>query len=161
MVFIVKGKIYKNIQGGTMNMDEYFKKIYTIAFRLTGDKKTACKLSAHAILEVSGEIDINSEISEGIIKSSALGVCALFLKSHNELCSENDFTDRSLEIQDAVLGLEPESRIIIVWKDLLGYQLSDLIQVTSKSIKELTGELSQARMQVKKSLEVNMLQSSP
>jgi len=141
-------------------MDEFFKKIYNISFRLTGDKKTACKLSSHAILEMSGGTDLNKEISEGIIKSAALRVCVLFLKSYNELVFKNNCNDSPVEIQEAILGLKPECRIVIVWKDLLGYQLSDLMQVTGKSIKELTDELSQARMQLKKSLEVNMLQSS-
>ena len=140
-------------------MDEYIKKAYTVAFRLTGDKKTACDLSAHAIVEVSGRKDLNKEISKDMIKFTALRVCALYLEGCVEPFFESNCNNAS-EIREAILGLRPECRIVIVWKDLLGYRLPELMQVTGKSITELNDELSHARTQIKKNLEMNMLQSS-
>ncbi|MDF2678386.1 MAG: hypothetical protein K0Q97_2738 [Bacillota bacterium] len=41
-----------------MDMDEYFfKKIYTIAFRLTGKENAACELATIAIVKVVKELD--------------------------------------------------------------------------------------------------------
>lgn len=61
-----------------MDMNVYFKKIYTIAFRLTGNKKVVYELTVQAILEQSGKTDTNDKISDCMFKSTALEVAASF-----------------------------------------------------------------------------------
>lgn len=144
-----------------MDMNIYFKKIYTVAFRLTGNKKTACELTTQAILKLSDKIDTNSKISDYIFKSTVLEVWSLFWKKY-DICSDefdfdNNSKDKPHEIQKALLSLDAVSRIIIVWKDFLGFQLSDLIHIINKDRTELNAELSHARMQIKKSFDMHVL----
>jgi DNA-directed RNA polymerase specialized sigma24 family protein len=139
-----------------MDMNVYFKKIYTVAFRLTGNEKTAYELTSEAILELSGKTDINDKITDCIFKSTALEVCSLFLKKYatcsDELDFDNNSKDKTYEIQKTLLSLNPVSRIIIVWKDFLNFQLSDLTQIINKDKTELNYELSRARMHIKNSM---------
>jgi len=136
-------------------MNIYIKKIYTVAFRLTGNKKAAYELTSEAILKLSGKKDINDKISDCIFKSTALEVCSLFLKKYVTCSDELDFDfdnnskDKTYEIQNTLLSLKPVSRIIIIWKDFLGFQLSDITQIINKDRTELNYELSRARMQIK------------
>ncbi|MGD9569272.1 MAG: hypothetical protein AB7V48_13355 [Sedimentibacter sp.] len=94
-----------------MDMNAYLKKIYKVAFRLTGNKKAACELTAQAILEQSGKTDINDKISDCIFKSTALEVCSLFLKKYDIGSDEFDFDynskDKTYEIQKSLLSLKP------------------------------------------------------
>lgn len=142
-------------------MNVYFKKIYTVAFRLTGNKKAACELTAQAISNLSGKIDTNNKISDCMFKSTVLEVCSLFLQKYDMCSDEFDFDnnskDKSYEIQKALLSLNSTSRIIIVWKDFLGFQLSDLIHIINKDRTELNAELSHARIQIKQNLEIHIL----
>lgn len=144
-----------------MDIDVYFKKIYTVAFRLTGNKKAACELTAQAILKLSGKIDTNNKISDHIFKSAALEVCSLFWKKYDVRSGVPDFdcnsNDKTYEIQKTLLSLKPVSRIIIIWKDLLSFQLSDLAHIINKDITELNDELSCARMQLKQNLGMHTL----
>jgi DNA-directed RNA polymerase specialized sigma24 family protein len=143
-----------------MDMNVYFKKIYTVAFRLTGNKKAAYELTAQAILEQSGKADTNDEISDCIFKSAALEVCKLFLTKCDACYDEFDFVynskDKTYEIQKTLLSLKPVSRIIIIWKDFLGFQLSDLTQIINKDRTGLNDELSRARMQIKHNLNMHI-----
>ncbi|MGB4438604.1 MAG: hypothetical protein WBJ13_05115 [Sedimentibacter sp.] len=148
-----------------MDTDVYFKKIYTVAFRLTGDKKTACELASQAILKFVGETDANNKISDFIFKSAAMEVCRLFLEKHDTCLDElnfdinifNDSKDKVHEIQEVLLSLEPVNRIIIIWKDILGFQLYDLLSVTNTGRNELNAGLSHARMQIKQNVGRNLL----
>ncbi len=136
-----------------MDMNVYFKKIYTVAFRLTGNRKVAYELTAQAILELSGKTDTNDKISDYIFKSTAFEVCKQFLTKCDARYDEFDFDynskDKTYEIQKTLLSLKPVSRIIIIWKDFLNFQLSDLTQIINKDRTELNYELSHARMQIK------------
>lgn len=144
-----------------MDIDVYFKKTYTAAFRLTGDKKAACELTTQAISNLSDKIDTNNIITDCIFKSTVLEVCVLFLQKYDMCSVEFDFNynskDKSQKIQKALLSLDTVNRIIIVWRDFLSFQLSDLVHIINKDRTELNAELSNARMQVKQSLSMNIL----
>lgn len=152
-----------NCQVIIMDMNLYFKKIYTVAFRLTGDKKEACELASQAILKLADKTDTNNEISDGIFKSAALEVCSLFLERFDaytdefNYCAYSGSKDEVNEIQEAILSLDPVCRITIVWKDLLSFQLSDLTFISNKDKKELNARLSQARMRIKENCVMDML----
>jgi len=141
-----------------MDTNVYLKKIYTVAFRLTGDKKAACELASLAILKLAGETDVNDKISDCIFKSAALEVCSLFLEKYGTCFGElnfnyqiySDLKDRANEIQKVLLKLEPVSRMLIIWKDMLGFQLSDLLLITNADINELNAGLSNARCSLSK-----------
>lgn len=144
-----------------MDMNVYFKKIYTVAFRLTGNKKAAYELTEQAILELSGKTNTNDKISDCMFKSTALEVCNLFLKKYDIYSDEFDLDynskDKTYEIQKNLLSLKPMNRIIIIWKDLLSFQLSDLVHIINKDRTELNDELSRARMQIKHNLNMHIL----
>jgi len=148
-----------------MDTDVYFKKVYTVAFRLTGDKKAACELAVHAVIKPAGGSGMSNKISAGEFKSTALDVCRLFLErqdaySGGTISDINIFNwpkDRTSEIQRTILNLKPINRIIIIWKDILGFQLYDLLSVTNIGRNELNAGLSHARMQIKKNAGRNLL----
>jgi len=148
-----------------MDMDVYFKKVYTVAFRLTGDKKAACELAVYAVIKSAGGTGMSNNISAGAFKSTALEVCRLFLEGHDtysggtisDIHIFNWPKDKTSEIQRAILNLNPINRTIIIWKDILGFQLSDLLPVTNTGRNELNAGLSHARMQIKQKAGRNLL----
>ncbi|MGB4438519.1 MAG: hypothetical protein WBJ13_04690 [Sedimentibacter sp.] len=117
-----------------MDTDVYLKKVYTVAFRLTGDKKAACELAVHAVIKSAGGSGMSNNIH-------------IF----------NWPKDKTSEIQRAILNLNPINRTIIIWKDILGFQLSDLLPVTNTGKNELNAGLSHARMQIKQNAGRNIL----
>lgn len=148
-----------------MDMDVYFKKIYTVAFRLTGDKKIACELAMQAILKMDGKKDANNMISDCILKNTALEACRLFLEKYDTCSDELNFDyhrfinskNEIYEIQKVLSYLNSVDRIIIVWKDLLGFQLSDLEHILNKDKTELNTALSHARMLIKQNFDMQIL----
>lgn len=149
-----------------MNTDVYFKKVYTVAFRLTGDEEAACELAAEAAIKSSDVTGgINNNITDGAFKSAALEVCRLFLEKQRAYSGGEApdipmfyrSKDMTWEIQKAVLELEPLNRTLIIWKDMLGFQLSDLPAITNTGLIELKTALFRARMQIKKNPGISVL----
>jgi len=129
-----------------VNLNEYFKKIYIIAFRLTGEELQASDI---AVLAIERTVAINSSenVSSSILLHTAKEVCRIFLF---EFEAQNEQKKISSEpLQNALLSLEPLNRTTIVWRDILGYKIDDLSQTVKYSKQELYSELNNGRRKLK------------
>ncbi|MFA9423817.1 MAG: hypothetical protein ACERLG_09580 [Sedimentibacter sp.] len=140
-----------------MNINEYFKKVYTISFRLTGEELIASDMAVLAIERTSQKINASDKVSSNILFHTAKEVCKIFL-SKNELCScetnkliyikeQNNLAKEPM--QNVLLTLDPLNRATIVWRDILGYKIDDLALAVDCTKQELYCELNNARMQIK------------
>lgn len=130
-----------------MKIEVYFKKIYTVAFRLTGKELDASELATKAILKATNELDLNNQVTSYIFKITVLEVVTIFLEEYDTYTVHvNDSNnkkskDKFKALQEALLSLKPLNRIVVIWKDALNFQLSDLISVINYNKKELNAEL--------------------
>ncbi|MDW5299243.1 MAG: hypothetical protein SA378_03785 [Sedimentibacter sp.] len=132
-----------------MNLNEYFKKIYTIAFRLTGEELQASNMAILAI-ERTATINSSENVSSNMLLYTAKEVCRIFLLEFEE---QNEQYITTIEpMQNALLSLEPLNRATIVWRDILGFKIDDLALTVDCSKQELYRELNNARMQIKMQL---------
>lgn len=158
----------KYMEGGTyMYMDEYFfKRIYTIAFRLTGKENASCELATNAIVKTFNELDLDKQATSFVFKYTALEVCKMFIEeSENSINNLNtttaihSFTKPKHEVQvlqEALLKLKPLCRITVIWKDILDFQLDEMLPIVNINKKELSRELSSGRQQLKGDLFENI-----
>ncbi|MGB4440014.1 MAG: hypothetical protein WBJ13_12515 [Sedimentibacter sp.] len=129
-----------------MNSNEYFKKVYTIAFRLTGEELQASDIAVLAI-ERTATINSSENVSSNMLLHTAKEVCRIFLL---EFEAQNEQNKTSSEpLQNALLSLEPLNRTTIVWRDILGYKIDDLSQTVKYTKQELYSELNNGRKKLK------------
>jgi DNA-directed RNA polymerase specialized sigma24 family protein len=142
-----------------MDMNEYFfKRIYTIAFRLTGKENASCELATCAIVKTVKELDLNKQESSYVFKHTALEVCKMFIEESetyinnmNTTTTIHTFTkpNEVQVLQEALLNLKPLNRITVIWKDILEFQLDEILPIVNINKKELSAELSYGRRQLK------------
>lgn len=151
--------------GVKMNIETYYKKIYAVAFRLTGNETMACKFSTQAILKTFNTLDINNQVTNYIFKLTALEVCKIFLEENNTYyfdvnyaTENNKSNDKIQALKEALLILKPLNRITVIWKDVLGFQLSDIIQLTNINKEGLNEVLALGRRQIKEYLIKNCIE---
>lgn len=141
-----------------MEINEYFSKVYTIAFRLTGEECKASDLAVMAIERTSSDLNKNGDVPSILLKITAKELCRIFLSEPELHCSEAynqdslEETSKKITLQGAVLSLKPINRAAIVWKDILGFKIDDLTAAADCSKKRLYCELNSARMQIKSQL---------
>lgn len=140
-----------------MDIEIYFKKIYTVAFRLTGNEKISSELASKAILRHIKEIDSNSNVPSYIFKTTVLEVFKTFLQVCDTAYENTDIynkksKDKNQCLQNALLNLKPLNRIMLIWKDVLNFQLYDLIPSIKNNKKEINVELSLGYRQIKEYL---------
>lgn len=125
-------------------MDLFFKKVYTVAFRLTGEEKAAAEIATRAIGHTIKESNDDYKITANTFQLTILELMEIFLNKPCTTCNDN------LEgIQSALLKLKPINRAVIIWKDVLGYKVSDNIPVADYSYEDLLGELITGRKELK------------
>ena len=128
-----------------MNFHEYIKKVYTIAFRLTGEETSANDMAVPAINRNANNIK-EDNIDLSIFHVTAKEVCGIFLlqsgKYSTSLNNQNNL------IQNALMTLEPLSRTAVVWTDIMGFNINDLASVSNCSKSELYKKLNTARRQI-------------
>ncbi len=125
-------------------MELFFKKVYTVAFRLTGEVSAAAELATSAITHTIKESNDSYKITSNMFQSTILELVKIFLNKPCTGCGDN------LEgIQSALLKLKPINRSVVIWKDVLGYKVSDNLPVADYSCEELMGELNSARKELK------------
>lgn len=134
-----------------MNVNDYFKKTYTVAFRLTGDENKAVDLADVAIKRSISGHKIHDKVTNNILKSTAKEVCKIYLFESNEndifkKIEQNNLKTESF--QNALMTLNPLSRTTIVWRDVLGFNISEIVD-DEQSEQELYRELNNARRQIK------------
>ncbi|MDI9496504.1 MAG: hypothetical protein QM227_09560 [Bacillota bacterium] len=124
-----------------MDLQEYIKKVYTIAFRLTGDETAAEGVASLAINRNANSIkDI---IDTNILYKTARDVFSIFLTEPDKYTSlsANDCSP----VQRQLMTLEPLTRTALVWKDIMGYNIVDLETISKCSKSELYEKLNAAR----------------
>ena len=125
-------------------MELFFKKVYTVAFRLTGEENVAAEIATKAITHTIKESNDNYKITVNNFQSTILELMEIFLNKPCTACNDN------LEgIQSALLKLRPINRAVIIWKDVLGYKVSGNMPVADYSCEELLGELICGRKELK------------
>ena len=142
-----------------MNLNEYLNKVYTIAFRLTGEEHIASDMAFLAIEETVSNLKPTDDVSFNTLNRTAKEVCRVFLSepnayfvNNNKLYGKKKKSTGIKTLQNALLTLEPINRIAVVWRDVLGFKIDDLAQVLDFSKQELYCELNAARMDIKEQL---------
>lgn len=134
-----------------MNLDNYFKKVYTVAFRLTGDENKAANLAFEAINRCSYTLNLTDKVDSTIFNLSAKEVCRLFLAGYekdNELFRRFENNTYEYPYQHALMSLNPLRRTLIVWRDVLRLSLEDM-KIEDYNVKELYFELNKGRKLIK------------
>ena len=124
-------------------MELYFKKVYTVAYRLTGEEEAASEIAASAITHTIKESSSDYMITENTFQSTILELVKIFLAKPFTGCDDNQ------GIQSALLKLKPINRAIVIWKDVLGYKVSDNMPVADYSCEDLLRELNCGRKELK------------
>lgn len=130
--------------GGVMDIEAYFKKVYTVAYMLTGEEKIAEEIAELAITNTAKQLNGDNKISSSMLQLTILELVKIFLKmpkSHSD--------DNIIGIQKALLTLNPLNRAVVIWKDVLGYQISVNIPVFDCTYEELVRELVCGRRELK------------
>lgn len=139
-----------------MNMELFYKKVYTVAFRLTGEEGIACEMSISAITNIIKGIDENKGITENSFMLTVLELIKIFL---NTPCVNYD--DNLNEIQRALLKLKPMSRAVIIWNDVLGYNVSDNMPLNNYSHKEHLMILKNGRRELRDCINADSAAKTP
>jgi hypothetical protein len=127
-----------------MNMELFFKKVYTVAFRLTGEEKTSEEIAALAITHTIKEYNEDYNVTSNMLQLTILELMKIFLKMPKSRCYNNH-----KGIQRELLKLRPINRAVVIWKDVLGYKVSDNMPVADYSSDELLKELICGRKELK------------
>lgn len=144
-----------------MDTDSFSKKVYTAAFRLTGEEKAASNIAICAIERTTKNLNIHENVPLNMIEITAKEVCKIFLEeTHIFTSDETEYPFITVEeqkneleqLQEAILTLEPIKRVTIIWRDILGFKLAKIISTVNCTEKELHGELTIAHRQLKEKL---------
>lgn len=134
-----------------MNMEAYFNRIYAVAFKLTGDEEIAEEISTKAILKTISNFNSETEITVGMFKLTILELYKIYL-----IMPKARYNDNLKGIQSALLKLKPVNRALVIWKDILGFKLSDNTPL-SGSYGELYNELTYGRKELKEHISVGQV----
>ena len=134
-----------------MNMEAYFNRIYAVAFKLTGDEEIAEEISTKAILKTISNFNSETEITVGMFKLTILELYKIYL-----IMPKSRYNDDMNVIQSALLKLKPVNRALVIWKDILGFKLSDNTPL-SGSYGELYKELTYGRKELKEHISIGQI----
>lgn len=127
-----------------MYIELYFKKVYTVAYRLTGEEETAVEIAEQAITNIVKRLNVDYKVTASILQLTVLELVKIFLKMPKSHCNEN-----LIGIEKALLKLKPLNRALVVWKDVLGYQISNNIPVFDCTYDKMIKELVIGRRELK------------
>ena len=130
-----------------MNFNEYIRKVYTIAFRLTGEESSADDMASIAINNIAYNIK-EDNIDLNILHNTAKEVCNIFLLDPDKYNNTSFVNQNNNTIQNTLLNLEPLSRAALVWKDIMGFNINDLATASNCPKSELYKKLNSARKQL-------------
>lgn len=132
-----------------MNIELYFKKVYTVAYRLTGDEEIAEDIAELAITNTVKQLNEDYKVTASLLQLTILELFKIFLKMSISQCHDD------LMIQNSLLKLKPVNRVVVVWKDVLGYQISSNIPIADYTYDGLVVELLRGRRELKKLINMN------
>lgn len=127
--------------------EAFYKRLYTVAFRLTGYEKAACELTTKTLFLESEKIEKNNNYNQlENFKNIILKLIKVFIEEYSSsILNTNDICvleDNSQKLQRAILELSPTCRAIIIWKDLLGFKLDEILHIIPITKQELYKELN-------------------
>lgn len=135
-----------------MSKEVFIKKVYTFAFRLTGSKNSACILAETAISRMVQTSDLSNNMYEDFFMCIAKDICNIYinnLKSFTyEDCEEPEKKADANLLQKFILSLEPLNRITIIWKDVYGFSLNEIIPAVNQPYNILQKVLASTRRQI-------------
>ncbi len=134
-----------------MDMEVFFKRVYTVAFRLTGEKDLAAEMAAHAITHTVNELNEDYEVTEDLLQLTIIELIKIFLDTPKSHCNYS-----LIGIQKALLELEPINRAALIWRDMLGYGIYDNIPVSDCTCEELLQQLVRGRKKLKEYVSLNL-----
>lgn len=127
-----------------MDIEAYFKKVYTVAYMLTGEEKIAEEIAELAITNTAEQLNADNKVSASMLQLTILELVKIFLKKPK---SHSD--DNIISMQKAILALKPITRAVVIWKDVLGFKLSGDTPVFNYTYEELVIELVCGRRELK------------
>ena len=130
--------------GDVMDIELFFNRIYTVAFRLTGEEEIAEEIASQAITHTIKDLNEYYKSTSNMFQLTILELAKIFLTMPNLHYNEN-----LNGIKKALLKLKPVSRVVVIWKDVLGYQISDNIPISDCTYEELMKELICGRKELK------------
>lgn len=128
-------------------MELFYKKVYTVAFRLTGKEEIAEEMAVSAITKISKELNEDYIATENNYRLTIIELVKIFLDA--SISYKNNFNDNHRGIQNALLKLNPINRAVIIWQDVVGYKVTDNIPVENYSQVELYKALNSGRKELK------------
>lgn len=135
--------------GGVMDIEAYFKKVYTVAYMLTGEEKIAEEIAELAITSTAEQLNVDNKVSASMLQLTILELVNIFLKMPASHCDDN-----IMGMQKALLALKPLNRAVVIWKDMLGFKLSGDIPVFDYTYEELVRELVCGRRDLKEYINI-------
>ncbi len=127
-----------------MNIELFFNRIYTVAFRLTGKEEIAEEIASQAISHTIKDFNEDYKVTANMFQLTILELVKIFL-----IMPKSRYNENLNGIQMALLKLKPINRAVVIWKDVLGYQISDNIPVSDCTNEELIRELTCGRKELK------------
>lgn len=141
-----------------VDINDLLKQVYTVAFRLTGREEAAAALvrAALPLTEEAPRWQQNPLPVHYLIKS-AREVCRLFLHQPG---GEKEGIKAALAaapgqqqtVQAALLSLEPLPRVVVVWRDVAGFPVTELVPLVQQPVEDLYRILGQGRRELQKQL---------
>lgn len=135
-----------------MSKEVFIKKVYAFAFRLTGSENSACILAETAINRMVQASDLNNNMSEDFFMCIAKDICNIYISDFksftDEGCEEHDKKADASLLQKIILSLEPLNRITIIWKDVYGFSLNEIIPAVNQPYSILQQVLASTRRQI-------------
>src|SRR5690554_4797971 len=86
-----------------MNMELFYKKVYTVAFRLTGDEKNAEDMAVSAIIKISKQLKEDFTATENVFQLTIIEL--IKVKDRNLLLSGAIIKDRNLLLSGAIIAI--------------------------------------------------------
>ena len=129
-----------------------FNKVYTVAFRLTGQEASASDLALAALTATAKEYgwQIRKPMSLGIPQASIKEVYRLFLtqpwpgKDPQPVSWTCLASGRDEVLQAVLLALKPLERVTVVWRYITGFKVAELVPVAGEAERDLYRYLSHA-----------------
>lgn len=133
-----------------MEKELFWKKVYSVAYRLTGNENNASEMASLAILHTANDLAPDGQITACVFQSTLVELINIFLNTQ-KICYNNT-NNYIRDIQTALLVLKPICRAAVIWKDVLGFQISDNMPAANYSRQELLRELVYGRRELKEYL---------
>ena len=74
-----------------MDMDVFFKRVYIVAFRLTGEEQIAEEIASQVIVHTFKEMNENykEKVKENMLHLTIIELLKAFINSQNSHCNDN------------------------------------------------------------------------